>query len=199
MDDYPSELAPELDEGGGVATPFETWWASVRYAFPHVPEVVARQWLHEHWGHSPFSWLRSADYRFRSISWRGVDLCSVRSGWCNFDPKGDECRQHGKHLLTGMPPTFKYDTAIYMAEHRDFPVPIVVLDNRDGHLRAGVPPTPSFCEIPIAYVLIEGHRRFNMALYLISTGKFVYEASVWLMERAETKGAQSGAWAGDGT
>jgi len=50
MYDYPENLAPELDDGGGVVTPFEDWWPCVKSGFPNVPDIVAREWLHRHWG-----------------------------------------------------------------------------------------------------------------------------------------------------
>jgi len=42
MDNYPSHLAPEFDEGGGVITPFDQWWEKVESSFPEVPIDVGR-------------------------------------------------------------------------------------------------------------------------------------------------------------
>jgi len=182
MDNYPENLAPAFEDGGGVATPFEEWWPRVRHAFPNVPENVARYWLHEHWSHSPFSWIPSANYRFELTDWPAADLPLIRSGWCNFAEDNAECRVHGKHLISRVGNSWKYPTALHMLEHGDFPAPIIVLDNRDGHLVQGIDPVPKYCEIPSSYVLIEGHRRFNLALHLQSVGRLKEYVSVWLMQ-----------------
>jgi hypothetical protein len=43
-----------------------------------------------------------------------------------------------------------------MVEHGDFPAPIIVLDNRDGHINRNT--VQYACqELPAAYVLMEGH------------------------------------------
>jgi hypothetical protein len=91
MDDYPAHLAPDFNEAGGVVTPFEEWWSRVHSEFPNVPEEVARYWLHEHWRHSPYSWLRSRDYRFDLEQWESTKLWEVRSEWCRFDPTNAGC------------------------------------------------------------------------------------------------------------
>ena len=54
---YPEHLAPEFEEGGGVATPFYLWWERVKAEFPAVPEDGAKYWLCEHWSHSYYDWL----------------------------------------------------------------------------------------------------------------------------------------------
>jgi hypothetical protein len=68
MDNYPEHLKPRFDAGGGVEEPFEEWWPKGQEHFPNVPENVARYWLHEHWSHSPYSFLRSKDYTFDLVS-----------------------------------------------------------------------------------------------------------------------------------
>ena len=55
---------------------------------------------------------------------------------CKFDPKNVDCAEHGADLATLIKGPFIYATAIYMRAHGDFPAPIAVLDNRDGHLCA---------------------------------------------------------------
>jgi hypothetical protein len=181
MDNYPKHLAPEFLESGGVATPFEEWWPRVKYDFPNVPEEVARYWLHEHWSHSPFGWIPSASYCFEKVLWRSADLAQIRSRWCNFDATNADCLERGRHLITGIPKAIGYMTAQFMHERRNFPTPIIVLHNRDGHLVPGKPPVPAYDNIPPSYVLVEGHRRFNMALYLISIDRFIQTTHIWLM------------------
>ena len=74
-----------------------------------------------------------------------------------------------------------FELKTYMVEHHDYPEPIIVLDNRDDHLDAEADPAhPHF---PIRYLLIEGHRRFNISLYLESTNRFTSTTKIWLMKR----------------
>ncbi len=60
--------------------PFVDWWRRVRPAIPHVPECVAEQWLHRHWGHSSYeSCLPLGRMRFELQSWplealEGIEL-----------------------------------------------------------------------------------------------------------------------------
>jgi hypothetical protein len=69
-----------------------------------------------------------------------------------------------------------------MLEHHDFPAPVLILDNRDGHV--SIPAGEYELDtLPTGYVLVEGHGRFNMALYLHRTGRLRPEVDVWLMER----------------
>jgi hypothetical protein len=178
MDNYPKHLAPEFDEGGAVKTSFEEWWARVKTYFPHVPENVARHWLHEHWSHSPYEYLPSRDYKFELVQWPSVKLPEIRSTWCNFEEDNNECQEHGRYLIEDVLKEYRYKTALYMLEHGDFPAPIIVLDNRDGHLLQR--------DLPPAYILIEGHRRFNMSLYLHSIGRLRPSVDVWLMKRDQT-------------
>lgn len=181
MDDYPEHLAPEFNEGGGVTTPFDEWWPRVRDEFPTVPEEVARYWLHEHWSQSPYSWLRSRDYSFERRDWPTTELSSILSRFGDFDPAQYKCLEEGRRYIDGQLPHFKDDpTAIYMLKHRTFPTPIIVIDNRDGRL-GGLRPNDL---IPDGYILIEGHSRFNMALYLAHISRLNPTVPVWFMSRA---------------
>lgn len=179
MDNYPHHLAPAFNEGGGVETPFEEWWERARYEFPNVPDEVAEYWLHEHWGHSPYAYLESSEYQFERQSWRSDELWQVRSIWNNYAADNAGCFRHGEHLIENVGKRLLYRTALYMGKHGDFPTPIIVLDNRDGHL-------PAKKGLPSSHVLIEGHRRFNMALYLQKKGRLAPEITVWLMVKAST-------------
>jgi hypothetical protein len=180
MDNYPDHLAPAFDESGGVQTPFEEWWTRVQASYPNVPENVARFWLHEHWRHSPYSWLPSRPYRFKLVEWLSAEIGNIVSRWCNFDPNNLECRQHGRYLLTTCR-QMGYRTAAYMNDHGDFPAPIIVLDNRDNHIQ-GLESVPKWEKgLPASFLLIEGHRRFNMALFLQSQGRLVEKPKAWVM------------------
>lgn len=181
MDNYPPSLAPEFDAGGGVRTPFDIWWARAQSSFPTVPREVAQYWLHEHWGHSPFGGIPSKQYEFDLKRWPSNQLREIRSGWCDFDPANTECRAHGKHLETLVKRPYEYPTAIYMIAHGDFPSPIIVLDNRDAHVHHN--PKEPWTAVPRGYVLMEGHRRFNLSLHLQDSGKLKPDVGVWLMTR----------------
>jgi hypothetical protein len=181
MDSYPPALAPDQGAHELGKAPFAEWWPRVQDAFPNVPESVAHYWLYEHWGHLPYGRLRSREYAFTLEQWMPADLWGVRSGWCKFDAQNKECAEHGAHLATLVQRPYEYATAIYMIAHGDFPAPIIVLDNRDGHLRDD--PAAHWEVYPAAHVLIEGHRRFNLALYLGREKRLNASVSVWVMRR----------------
>jgi hypothetical protein len=145
---------------------------------PKVPEDVARYWLHEHWSHSPFSWLRSADYKFEALQWPVERIDEIHSRWCDYAVGNELCLKQGEWILT----LSGYRTAKYMNEHGRPPARLIVMDNRDGHLIAGVGEIPSYENVPAGYFLIEGHRRFNMSLTLAIQSRLI-ELPIWLMKR----------------
>lgn len=181
MDGYPKRLAPEFDHGGGVATPFDEWWPKVKGHFRHVPEAVARDWLHRHWSHSPFGWLPSATYRFRLVDWPSKRVPEIRTIWNNYAADPTDPIAHGRYLVEEHRVQLGYELADFMVEHGTFPVPPVMLDNSDGHLAHL--PSARF-EYPAGFVLVEGHRRFNIAAYLQSDSRLKESVPFWLMERA---------------
>lgn len=176
MDDYPEHLAPEFEESGAVKTPFDEWWTRVQPEFPNVPENVAKQWLHRHWGHSPYSWLRSKDYRFSLVIWDSDRLSEVGSGWGNWS--NDACFDHGECLVKSR----DFWLRNHMVKHGAYPEPIIILDNGDGHIQRGQDNVPEYINFPVGYVLIEGHLRFNMSLYLVRIQRFCPKTEIWLME-----------------
>jgi len=44
-----------------------------------------------------------------------------------------------------------YKTALYMRENGKFPAPIIVLDNRDGHLKSGVLSVPKNEKVDLSH------------------------------------------------
>ena len=180
MDNYPAHLAPEFDEGGGVATRFEEWWPAVQRSFPHVPEEVARDWVHRHWNHSPFGWLPSAPYRFRLIDWPAKRVCEIRTIWNDYAADPTQPIAHGRYLVEEHRVQLGYKLADYMVEHGTFPVPPVMLDNSDGHLTNE---RGSSVVYPAGFILVEGHRRFNIAAYLELDSRLHKTVPFWLMER----------------
>jgi hypothetical protein len=65
-------------------------------------------------------------------------------------------------------------------ENRKFPQPIVILDNRDGHLQKEYEDAD---RVPPGYILIEGHVRLNIGSYLQSIGAFGPTFEAWLMTK----------------
>ena len=167
MDNYPPHLAPDFNESGAVVTPFPAWWARVRDEFPNVPEEVAQYWAHEHWSHSPYRWLPSKEYIFERCDWNAANLFSVRSRWCDWATNNAGCIAHGEYLIETLAHS-GYKTSRYM------------LDNRDNHFSQN-PNNIRDKDAPAEFLLIEGHRRFNMALYLLTTTRFKPTTTVWMM------------------
>lgn len=180
LDNYPQHLAPEFEEGGAPSTPFAEWWARVAASFPTVPGDVARYWLYEHWRHSPFSFLSSRNYDFHEVDWPVEEVCQIRSRWCDYEADGAVCRAHGESILHLQ----GYKTAAFMRDAGKPPARLVVLDNQDGHLVAGKGEVPSYEDMPAGYILIEGHRRFNMALALAAKGQ-LKALPIWMMRFRE--------------
>jgi hypothetical protein len=178
MDNYPDHLSPEFDQYGGISTPFNEWWGRTSAAFPHVPEEVARDWLHRHWRYSPFGWLPSAPYRFSRVMWPSEELSQIRSNWNDFGEDDQPAIDQGRYLAEDHRQKFGYDLAEWMTANQDFPVPPVIIDNRDGHLPY------NFETYPANFLLVEGHRRFFMASYLAKVGRLKPFVPFWLMTRA---------------
>jgi hypothetical protein len=173
MDKYPKDFAPAFDESGGVATPFSAWWERIRCSYPDVPEDVAEQWLHRHWGHSPFGFLTSKRYSFSKERWPSLHLDDVASGANDWDLAKTLAR--GKYLCS-------LDTWLvrFMQTHKSFPVPIIVLDNRAGEIE-GDPNFPAHRTFPRSHIVVEGHTRFELATWLRRLGQLESEVDVWVM------------------
>ena len=69
----------------------------------------------------------------------------------------------------------------YMREKRRFPHPIIILDNRAGDL-ASIPDNPRF-SVPECFILVEGHKRFEIAIHMLDLGDLPEVVDVWLMQR----------------
>jgi hypothetical protein len=176
LDNYPAALAPAFHESGSVSTLFDVWWPQIKGHFQYVPDDVAKYWSHEHWSHSPFAWLPSAKLRFELVDWPLKSLREIRSRWCDYHEGSKECADHGHYLLK-----LNYPTAAYMKEHGCPPVPVIVLDTRDGVFKFGDGlVSQRERALPAAYVLVEGHRRFNLALALQEQNRLT-KFPIWLM------------------
>jgi hypothetical protein len=172
MDDYPEHLAPEFEESGAVKTPFGEWWSRVKDEFPNVPEIVAKDWLHRHWRHSPFSWIPSRSYEFSIENYPAEELTNVLNRIFDFEPDGHRALEQGKYICGDHPERPWRLAPIwlvqYMRTHGNFPSPIIILDNSDNHL-VNTPEIPSYVhDHPQGLILAEGHTRHEIGLYLHS-------------------------------
>ena len=177
MDHYPEELAPDFEEGGAVSTPFEEWWRRALTYYGHVPEIVAKEWLHRHWGHSPYSWIPSHRYAFELAEWPSEKLAEIRTRHYDFALAPQRYVNRGKNLFegTGQPEQGQRSWCWlrkYMYSEKKMPAPIVVLDNTDDHIRVSdfVPDNEN--DMPAAYIVLEGHNRLEYGHYLYSQGMF---------------------------
>lgn len=126
--------------------------------------------------------LRSGDYHFELVTWKAERFFEILSTWNRYNPDQKETISHGHRLVDDWEFKEPYRTSAYMLEHGDFPAPIIVLDNRNGHINPNTVEFP-YQTLPVAYVLMEGHRRFNIALYLHTTQRLKPEAQLWLMTK----------------
>jgi hypothetical protein len=179
MDNYPDHLAPEFNKGGGVETPFNEWWARVSSSFPLMPEEVAREWLHRHWRHSPFAFLKSDQYQFSRVIWPSSMLCEIRWRWNNFKDDTSAAIEHGESISDARMQQFLPFVSKFMLANHTFPSPPIILDNRNGHLIDDIDPS----YYPKCYLLVEGHLRFSVASYLYSIQKIEPKLPFWLMTR----------------
>jgi hypothetical protein len=176
MDNFPDHLSPAF-EGAEVDEPFEQWWPRVRHAYPRVPEEVAREWLHRHWGQSPFSFLQSAAYEFQLVSWASTSLRDIRWNFDNFGPNHANAIEHGRFQVEENAVWIEWLREFMLTTGR-FPSPPIIVDNRDGHIGDGYG-----SEYPNAYILVEGHRRFAIGSYLASQGRMDEMLPFWLMRK----------------
>lgn len=177
---YPEHLKPKGEKRERET--FAVWWKRAQSHFKTIPENVAQYWIHEHWGQGDYQHLELSNYGFELVRWPAERLTEILTIWNRYDTDHKKCLTHGRGLVDEWEFNEPYPTSAYMLEHGDFPAPIIVLDNRDGHIN---PETVEFDyqALPKGYVLIEGHRRFNIALYLHSTKRLKPEVHLWLMTK----------------
>ncbi len=148
--------------------PFERWFARVQSNIQHVPKCVAEQWLHRHWGYSPYHWLPIADLRFQRQAWGHDAILRIGEGE---EPRWSPCWPEQLGVVGST--WAEMWLGKHMVAHGTWPVPIIVLDNVDG-LKC------PFGE-PLARIhLIEGHMRSAFIHHLIKTGKAKVDHDVWV-------------------
>jgi hypothetical protein len=173
------ELAPKIGPDYAKES-FRDWWPRVKGQFSHIPGDVGDQWLYENWGSSPYGYLISQPYRFDRTVWDSARLPEIRERTYDWEIGGAKSKNMGRVIIKNLD-EYEFRTARHLVDHRRFPRPIIVLDNRDGHLCKGVPPVPESEDLPASYLLIEGHRRFQMGLYLQAKGELDPTVELWIM------------------
>lgn len=172
MNNFPEHLAPWVAGHDGNKVPFQEWWPIVKDGFPNVPEIVAQELLYRHWGGSGFYWVPSHSYNFSLEKFPSDKLCDVLNRVHDFEPGGALALKFGEQTCRKLEvdPKSEIDRWLvnYMQKNHDFPAPIIILDNCDNHL-LGHPQVPQMVDDhPKGLILVEGHSRHEIGLYLRS-------------------------------
>lgn len=155
--------------------------------FAEVPKNVAEQWLHRHWGQSPYEWLPSSEYKFSESKLKSSCLKRLYNR-LHRRPDDWDAIERGmficdRHPEQGTPAPIGW-LANYMITNRTFPQPIILLDNTDGHLATALY-VPTYAEsFPNRYIVIEGHTRHEIGLYLHSVGEIDDILPAWIMHKS---------------
>lgn len=148
------------------------WWRRAGASgYATVPKNVARQWIWQHWGLSPYRELPSVGAQFALRTWRQADIESAMSR-----RDADEYRSWGETLLENYrvcPPEVRPTLPGTMDRRGIWPVPVIVMHN-DGRFDF-----PALREAPHGPILIDGNRRFAVALALAAQGRLAAELLVW--------------------
>lgn len=185
MDNYPEALAPDFEPDGAVRTPFSEWWKIVNGSFPNIPTEVAEQWLHRHWGQSNFGWMPSSKYDFKKEQYPLSVLSQIRTNWSNYEKDNQSALDQGKFICGDHPsrhwPSDEIWLVKYMRNENSFPVPPIILDNHNGHLE-DTEASPIWAKtLPQELILIEGHTRLNIGLYLSSINELSEPIELFIM------------------
>ncbi|WP_417832429.1 hypothetical protein [Terasakiella sp.] len=172
---FDNSYAPRGEKWG--KEPFEDWYKRIHDQYPQIPKCIMKQWLYENWGSPLYDFIELSDYTFTQVTWNTGELLNVYSDMCK---TLERCIGHGDVLCNG--PQFESGgnpLPGYMLAEKKFPVPIIINDNFDGHLH-------QYDEyLPPRYILMEGHCRFNIAMYLHHEGQFSPTVEIWLMKRRD--------------
>jgi hypothetical protein len=117
---------------GSIAIPFMEWWSQTKTHFSHVPENVAEQWLHRHWNGSPFGYLKSKNYDFELCDFVSSRFSEVLSFQAFFASNVSDRIEAGSKWVERAE-DWHWSLPRSMVDYRDFPTPIIICDNADGH------------------------------------------------------------------
>jgi hypothetical protein len=130
--------------------PFEQYKNRVGQLFPNIPECVLEQWVYRHYDQfipEYASFLNIKDISFekeaRQKDWIYNEIKSFDEGWID---------GRGHHFYQG----YSFPLKEYMLKHRTWPVPIIVIENREGKLK-----NSSGWPLGEPFHLAEGHTRLN--------------------------------------
>ena len=147
---WPSALAPK---GSGFdREPFQKWWSRVSHLLSHIHPQVAEQWVHRHWGHTPYDSIPLDGLACSLENWATNQLLEkvYIHGW-NLQPACDRKAFLEVHRISsGGHPTVRP-----FQQHGTWDFPILVLHTPRG-LRIDGTPVPE-----TSHLLIEGHSRMR--------------------------------------
>jgi len=161
---WPKKLAPYVGESELDREPFIEWYPRVREHIANVPEDVAEQWVHDHWGHSPYESLPLTLLQFERQRWSLADVDRVRFGRDWGENASDVHRLDDVHIQ-------QTRLAQYMLKENTWPRPIIVLDNQHGLVNRG--------EQLARWHLVEGHTRLTYLRCLQHKGVALPDHEVW--------------------
>lgn len=145
-------LAPRREES------FESWHSRVGTHLPNVPNEVAKEWIHRHWGHSSYEWMPLLDLRFSLEQWSLARVLEVAVG-ARGRPDRHEVRENPGEWLKD-----------YMNRHGTWPTPIIVLEGGQT-LRDDLHDLQ----------LLEGHRRLGYLRVSAMQNACTSEHAVWVV------------------
>lgn len=160
------DIAPEGE--GFRKESFASWYPRAQARLPNVPACVAENWIHRHWDHSPFEWLPLDRLRFRSEQWSIADVLRIEAG-PNWRALGGWVGLTDHHQQLHASSWVWRD----MQTRGTWPVPVIVLDNKDGL------PNPFGHPLP-RWLLLEGHVRSETMRCLIAEQKALPTHIVWV-------------------
>jgi hypothetical protein len=141
-------VAPHHDE------PFESWYPRVKEHLGGLPEELAREWIHRHWGASPFHRFPLIEATYELECWPTPEIMQVGYGQGGGGKPNYQIIE-GEWLSD------------YMTKHLTWPTPIVVFENK------------SF-EHWHPLQLLEGHRRLSFLHRLVEAAAPLEKHSVWV-------------------
>ena len=168
---WPKKIAPYVGESELDREPFEDWYARVGEDIKHVPEDVAEQWIHEHWGGLPYEFLPLEQLKFEKQRWSLSDIDRVRFGRDWGENASDVERLDDEHIQNTR-------LARFMLDAKTWPRPIIVLDNKHGLVHRG--------EQLGRWHLLEGHTRLTYMRGLQHKGVALPEHDVWCVTAPES-------------
>jgi hypothetical protein len=125
--------------------------------------------------------LKSANYDFELVDFPTSRLSEILTRQADYHPAVEDRVDAGRGWVDQANERH-WQLPSLMVTYRDFPAPIIVLDNLDGHVtrdeeearREGMPK---------GLLLIEGHNRLDVASYLLTIEQFKPVVKVWMMKR----------------